>query len=385
MDSPISYPCEQEFTRPDVTSLINLGDQNQYEGNYQEATKNYLQALEFLYQILDNDTKYLQEQNNLTSLRGIILSKLGDNLVYVGQYKIAVEFYGQQLRIVTGVGSKLDIALAHHKVGFCHYFMGLYESSIEHQKQSLGILSTEEEKLEFKKLKCKIHLCLGLNQCALKSHEMAANSYEEALNIARRYGLQNEEAEIIATLSSSIREKLNLEYGQVNLYSLEKLIGDLYYAIRIAHNNPYIRALALRELAKVYESTDIDIAKSRPPSNRNLLGLFEQAHEWEFSRPDGSPCKLIPAPVLSGDKLVDNSEFKADLFKRFPHAKGGEMEGIGFCSAANSLQKPWILIKAICDWADGKKNDKHQPLAAAAAVSLVHYVLSQKTILNCFE
>ncbi len=61
------------------------------------------------------------------------------------------------------------------------------------------------------------------------------------------------------------------------------------------------------------------------------------------------------------------------------------MEGIGFCSAANSLQKPWILIKAICDWADGKKNDKHQPLAAAAAVSLVHYVLSQKTILNCFE
>jgi nucleoside phosphorylase len=43
---------------------------------------------------------------------------------------------------------------------------------------------------------------------------------------------------------------------------------------------------------------------SRPPSNRNLLGLFEQAHEWEFSRPDGSPCKLIPGPVLSGDKLV---------------------------------------------------------------------------------
>ena len=79
---------------------------------------------------------------------------------------------------------------------------------------------------------------------------------------------------------------------------------------------------------------------SRPLSNRNLLGLFEQAHEWEFIRPDGSPCKLIPAPVLSGDKLVDNPEFKADLFKRFPHAKGGEMEGIGFCSAANSLNKP---------------------------------------------
>ncbi|NET59967.1 MAG: 5'-methylthioadenosine/S-adenosylhomocysteine nucleosidase [Symploca sp. SIO2E6] len=123
---------------------------------------------------------------------------------------------------------------------------------------------------------------------------------------------------------------------------------------------------------------------SRPPSNRSLLGLFEQAYEWEFYRPDGSPCNLIPGPVLSGDKLVDNPEFKADLFKRFPHAKGGEMEGIGFCSAANSLETPWILIKSICDWADGKKNDKHQPLAAAAAASLLLYVLSQRTILNCF-
>jgi len=123
---------------------------------------------------------------------------------------------------------------------------------------------------------------------------------------------------------------------------------------------------------------------SRPPSSRNLLDIFEQAHEWEFSRPDASLCKLISGSVLSGDKLVDNPEFKADLFRRFPHAKGGEMEGIGFCSAANSLQKPWILVKAICDWADGEKNDKYQPLAAAAAVSLVHYVLSQRTILDCF-
>jgi nucleoside phosphorylase len=113
--------------------------------------------------------------------------------------------------------------------------------------------------------------------------------------------------------------------------------------------------------------------------------LFEQAYEWEFNRPDGSACKLIPGPILSGDKLVDNPEFKADLFRRFPHAKGGEMEGVGFCAAANSLQKPWVLIKAICDWADGKKSDNYQPLAAAAAASLVHHVLLQKTILNSFR
>ena len=123
---------------------------------------------------------------------------------------------------------------------------------------------------------------------------------------------------------------------------------------------------------------------SRPPSSRDLLSLFEQAYEWEFNRPDASLAQLISGPILSGDKLVDNPEFKAQLFERFPNAKGGEMEGIGFCSAANSLKKPWILVKAICDWADGSKSNKHQPLAAAAAVDLVHHVLSQRTILNSF-
>ncbi|MBW4472437.1 MAG: hypothetical protein KME45_19000 [Stenomitos rutilans HA7619-LM2] len=577
MDSPTSYSGEKVFAMSDIDRLVRLGDKSQYEGNYQEATKNYLQALEALYQVLDNDKQVLRDRNGLTCLKAVIISKLGDNLVYVGQYKIAIEFYTQQLQIVTGTESKLDIAFAHHKVGFCNYFMGLYHSSIEFQQKSLDILINEEEGLEPDQLRCKIHLCLGLNQLALKSYEIAASSYEIALDIARKHRLQNEEVEIIASLSSSVRKKHELEYQKRNMNSLENLMGDLYYARRIANNNPYIKALTLRELAKVHETIDIDIAEkyfeealnvsksyslpflkkfqddldgilqkkqellqqdyiledqswyspvfpkvqevereriessefkadfvivtatpvelkavvrllepdasedllpcrvhtssgqyylgkfgyyktvvtqcrmgtrdergagsvtqkalenwnpkavimvglafgkssveqkigcvlvateiidydlnrvgsdgivdrgSRPPSNRNLLSLFEQSYDWEFSRPDGSSCKLIPGPVLSGDKLVDSLEFKADLFRRFPHAKGGEMEGIGFCNAANSLQKPWILIKAICDWADGNKNDKYQPLAAAAAVSLVHHVLSQRTILNCFE
>ncbi|NES18058.1 MAG: hypothetical protein F6K41_03815 [Symploca sp. SIO3E6] len=578
MDSPSSLTSQQEWTENNVKSLIELGDKEQYNGNYQGATVNYLQALEFLYQILDNDAQTIRDKNSLTSLRATIISKLGDNLIYVGQYKIAVEFYSQQLRIVTNFVNKLDIAFAYHKFGFCHYFMGLYESSMESQKKALDILATEEEKLEFKQIRCKINLCLGLNQYALQSYEEAANLYQEALDIARRYGLQYEEAEIIANLSSSVRKQLSLESSTLNLSSLEKLISDLYYTIRISDNNPYIKSLASRELAKTYQAIDIDISfakkyfedalnianeykfpflseiqselnqiiqqeqeilepdyileeqpwyssvfpkipeiepdklesssfkadfvivtatpielkavvrlleqdvdedffpcrvytssgkyylgkfghyktvvtqcrmgtrderaagfvtqkaleiwkpkavimvgiafgkssieqeigdvlvateiidydvnrigldgitdrGSRPPSNRSLLGLFEQAYEWEFYRPDGSPCNLISGPVLSGDKLVDNPEFKTNLFKRFPHAKGGEMEGIGFCSAANSLKTPWILIKSICDWADGKKSDKHQPLAAAAAASLLLYVLSQRTILNCF-
>jgi nucleoside phosphorylase len=573
-----NYFDNQDFSGYDFSSLINLGDQNQYEGNYQEATKNYLQVLEFLYQIKDN-TQESKDKNNLNSLRASVLSRLGDNLFYLGQYKIATEFYNQQASVLTEIGNSLNLATAHHKVGFCNYFMGLYEFSITSQEQSLAILSTQEEQLVVKQLRCRIHLCIGLNQYALGNQELAVDNYEEGIAIARLYGLQHQEAEISAYLSTPVRENLNLRNEKVDVASLNNLIGDLQYAIRVAHKNPYIKALVSKELAKVHETIDIDISQiffedalnlskthnlpflselqnslnlvlqkkqeltaqyyvledqpwynekfpqiseverhqlessgfkadfvivtatsieleavicllkrdnsnnllpcrmytssgnqyylgkfgnhrtvvtqsrmgdrnefgsntttrqalhewnpkavimvgiafGKKPTKQNiadvlvatklidyesirmnsdgsiddrgdhlqsngqLLRLFEQAYGWEFRRPDGSLSKSDPGPILSGNKLIDNFGFKTELFERFSSAKGGEMEGIGFATAANEMKKPWILIKAICDWADGNKNDHYQPLAAAAAASLVHYVLLQKTILSCFE
>lgn len=102
-------------------------------------------------------------------------------------------------------------------------------------------------------------------------------------------------------------------------------------------------------------------------------------------RPDGSMCKLIIGPILSGEKLVDDPTFKAMLFRNFPAAVGGEMEGAGLCAASGRVGTAWILIKSICDWGDGKKHKQHQALAAAAAASLVHFVLFQKTVLSSIE
>jgi nucleoside phosphorylase len=119
-----------------------------------------------------------------------------------------------------------------------------------------------------------------------------------------------------------------------------------------------------------------------PPSNAILLDRFENAFDWNFYRPDGLRCEPHQGGVLSGGKLVDNLEFKAFLFENFPEAVGGEMEGAGLAGAAGSSNVPWILVKAICDWGDGKKHGKHQRLAAAASVSLVHHILSQEEVLN---
>jgi len=98
-----------------------------------------------------------------------------------------------------------------------------------------------------------------------------------------------------------------------------------------------------------------------------LLSRFQHTHNWKFLRPDNVQCRRIIGPVLSGEKLVDDPGFKAKLLKQFPKAIGGEMEGAGLSASSLYNNTPWILIKAICDWADGSKDKRHQPLAAAAA------------------
>jgi nucleoside phosphorylase/tetratricopeptide (TPR) repeat protein len=135
-----------------------------------------------------------------------------------------------------------------------------------------------------------------------------------------------------------------------------------------------------------YESQrvgDIIIFRSPiPPSNPTLLNRFENVDGWEYRH----KFNLKPGSILSGEKLIDDSDFKLQLFKQYPEAIGGEMEGAGLCAAAIENNMPWILVKSICDWADGNKNnpqkEEDQRLAANSAVSLVHHVLLQKTVLN---
>src|SRR5205085_1621293 len=106
---------------------------------------------------------------------------------------------------------------------------------------------------------------------------------------------------------------------------------------------------------------------------------------WVFSRPDASPCQCHFGPVLSGEKLVDNASFKDELFRSHPAAIGGEMEGAGVYAASARKKVEAIVVKAICDWGDGLKHGRHQPLAAAVAASFVHAVLADPNALLDLE
>ncbi len=126
---------------------------------------------------------------------------------------------------------------------------------------------------------------------------------------------------------------------------------------------------------KVYRGTPL-------PSDTTLLNRFEHSYDWKFALPDGSICKKDSGTILSAEKLVDNSIFRDELFEQFPTAIGGEMEGAGVYAVAQRKRVPSLLVKSICDWGDGKKHKKHQPLAVATATSLLFHVLSQDNALN---
>ena len=152
----------------------------------------------------------------------------------------------------------------------------------------------------------------------------------------------------------------------------EQNIGDVLIASEIISYEPQ----------RVGGNEKIIHRGSHPPSNTTLLNRFENVHNWKFSGVDNIPCQIRHGAILSGEKLVDNPDFKAKLLEQFPQAIGGEMEGTGLSAVCIRVGTPWILVKSICDWADGKKHSKYQPLAAKSAASLVHHVLKQKTVLN---
>lgn len=116
------------------------------------------------------------------------------------------------------------------------------------------------------------------------------------------------------------------------------------------------------------------------PSGVILLNRFRNFRGWQYKLPnDGYADKFI-GKILSGEKLIDNDEFKCYLFTQFPEAIGGEMEGAGlYSAAAHENINEWIIIKGICDWADGNKSEnkaQNQSIAVEAAVNLCYSVFS---------
>jgi WD40 repeat protein/nucleoside phosphorylase len=124
------------------------------------------------------------------------------------------------------------------------------------------------------------------------------------------------------------------------------------------------------ETAKVHDGGRISLRGPRPPAARVWL---EAARHVDQMQRNGSEAGTWPTlhikGMLSGEKLVDDIDYRNSLkaLAAQDDIAGGEMEAAGLFKAVEGRGVDWLVIKAICDFADGQKGvNKDQRQADAA-------------------
>ncbi len=151
-----------------------------------------------------------------------------------------------------------------------------------------------------------------------------------------------------------------------------RYLGDLLVGEQIVSYEPGKQTeFGIQRRYEVYRPAKIllEAAKNLP--------LQEWALATIVPRPDGTTKRVIPqvhfGVVASGEKVVADAALTNELQSDWSQLVGIEMEGVGIATAAYYADYlPGILlVKGMCDWADGFKNDDWQEYAADAAASFV--------------
>jgi nucleoside phosphorylase len=128
------------------------------------------------------------------------------------------------------------------------------------------------------------------------------------------------------------------------------------------------RQLQLYDLQRV--GSRIILRGDKPHAAPRLINHFVV-----FKQVKWTGQKVVFGLILSGEKLIDNADYRDQLVELQTEAEGGEMEGAGLYVSSAEHKVDWIVIKAICDWADGNKGvnkqERQRTAATNAAVFLV--------------
>lgn len=158
-------------------------------------------------------------------------------------------------------------------------------------------------------------------------------------------------------------------------------------AFGVDKENQYIGDVLVSEAIQGYE-----FARVNPGGDLALRDIPRPASEWLVQRVltcDHQQRHAVtqwptvrPGVLLSGNKLVDDQDYRDSLIRLVPQkVVGGEMEGVGLALAADDAKVDWVVVKGICDWADGHKGgatkDRDQRLAAHNAVAVVAEMLRE--------
>ena len=140
----------------------------------------------------------------------------------------------------------------------------------------------------------------------------------------------------------------------------KQAIGDILLA----------KQLRLYDMQRVGTGGDIVPRGDKVHSSTWLVNFFNGFAQTSWS---GAPVRA--GLVLSADKLVDNVDYREQIKRLEPEAVGGEMEGAGLYVASQDAKVDWMLIKAICDWADGHKSKNMKARQRKAARNAAEFLM----------
>ncbi len=167
-------------------------------------------------------------------------------------------------------------------------------------------------------------------------------------------------------LSPSAVIMVGIAFG---LKPMEQKIGDILVSRQICNYNQQKIDTGAGGETIIFTRGDRISAPVR------LLDKFQAGViEWH------GPARVHFGPILSGEILVNNREYRDQLRQLEPEAIGGEMEGAALGTIDQRQRMNWILVKAICDWGDGEKDkdkEKRQREAADNAASFTLHVVQQ--------
>lgn len=173
---------------------------------------------------------------------------------------------------------------------------------------------------------------------------------------------------LLSGIAAGIREKVKLgDCVIANLvmgYETERLTIDgpeprfawLAPPYRMRHELTYLRMLAKERFAKYFELAQDKLSAAESPQQ-----ILPEIHI---------------GTIASGNKLFVDGKSLVALRKQYHEPiRAGEMEGIGFASAAERANICWAIIRGISDYGDpgtkeGKAKDRYHGTAANSALAL---------------
>ena len=116
-----------------------------------------------------------------------------------------------------------------------------------------------------------------------------------------------------------------------------------------------------------------------PPVGATLLQVFSSPIGYSHTQ-DGKEVKVHCSPFITGPLIV-SSKHKEQLKGLRPDALGGDIEGADIMAAAENApyKVEAIVIKAICNWGDGKKSEAAgwKPFSSHAAARYVYHQMEK--------